>query len=326
MDELLSRASIAGQHINEYTGTDYTAIDALRKEISKQEEVVKSCAAACNAARLQQQEAHNDQSNASREIVGLLERKSSWSPVDLERYMALVRSDHINEQAVQAAKDNLTAMEQNLDEARALLERLERKRYHEEQIWSDTIRRNSTWVTFGLMGVNIILLLAQITIFEPYRRKKIAKDVEEMLETRIEDTKSNINEDKLALLLARVLNNDQQNAVAEDEAPGKYKDQPHNVRNDLDPFIAPSPKVEAPIDAELAEKGPRNAEKMPSEQWWSTANLADGLRESRAVISDQFSERLIQLRKVDITQVACISAVAGAAISGGIIMRLLRPT
>jgi hypothetical protein len=65
---------------------------------------------------------------------------------------------------------------------------------------------------------------------------------------------------------------------------------------------------------------------MPSEQWWSTANLADGLRESRAVISDQFSERLIQLRKVDITQVACISAVAGAAISGGIIMRLLRPT
>ncbi|KAF1821711.1 uncharacterized protein K489DRAFT_402567 [Dissoconium aciculare CBS 342.82] len=202
MDGLLSRASIAGQHINEYTGTDYTAIDALRKDISKQEEVVKNCATGCNAARAQQQDAHNNQSNASREIVGLLERKSSWSPVDLERYMALVRSDHVNEQAVQAAKDNLKAMEQKLDEARAMLERLERKRYHEEQIWSDTIRRNSTWVTFGLMGVNIILLLAQITIFEPHRRKKIAADVQDMLDKRERNSTAAIDEDALASLVS----------------------------------------------------------------------------------------------------------------------------
>jgi sensitive to high expression protein 9 len=325
MDELLSRASIAGQHINEYTGTDYTAIDALRKDISKQEEVVKSCAAACSAARLQQQDAHNDQANASREIVGLLERKSSWSPVDLERYMALVRSDHINEQAVQAAKDNLKSMDQNLDEARALLERLERKRYHEEQIWSDTIRRNSTWVTFGLMGVNIILLLAQITIFEPYRRKKIAKDVEEMLETRVEDTKINIDEDQLALLLARV-NKVQQNARAEDEGHGKVQSELQNAPNGLDLSIATRLELKAAVDPTQAETVHRKAERAPSERWWSAANLADGLRESRAVISDQFSERLVQLRKLDVTAVACISAVAGAAISSGILMRLLRPT
>jgi sensitive to high expression protein 9 len=326
MDELLSRASIAGQHINEYTGTDYTAIDALRKDIAKQEEVVKSCAAACDAARSQQQDAHNNQSNASREIVGLLERKSSWSPVDLERYMALVRSDHINEQAVQAAKDNLKSMDQSLDEARALLERLERKRYHEEQIWSDTIRRNSTWVTFGLMGVNIILLLAQITIFEPYRRKKIAKDVEEMLESRIEDTSLNIGEDKLALVLARVLNHAQQNTVAAHEGRGKVQAQSHNALDDIDSSIVPDSRFVALDDTKQAETVPRKTEGPPLEQWWSTVNLAYRMRESRAVVSDQFSERLVQLRKVDVTTIACISAVAGAAISSGIIMRLLRPT
>jgi sensitive to high expression protein 9 len=318
MDGLLSRASIAGQHINEYTGTDYTAIDALRKDISKQEEVVKNCATGCNAARAQQQDAHNNQSNASREIVGLLERKSSWSPVDLERYMALVRSDHVNEQAVQAAKDNLKAMEQKLDEARAMLERLERKRYHEEQIWSDTIRRNSTWVTFGLMGVNIILLLAQITIFEPHRRKKIAADVQEMLDKRERNSTAAIDEDALASLVSRVLNKTQPATSPE-------------VRSDIDLVnellsrdIAPGTSGES-SGAAIPPPQPRLM-RISAEPWWSAASAADRLRMTRDIISDQFSERLVQLRKMDVTTVACIGAAVGAAISSGLIVGLSRPT
>ena len=63
----------------------------------------------------------------SAEIVSLLERKSSWSPSDLERYMTLVRSEHLDEQAVQKAKEDLAEAERDLEDGRAMLEKLERK-------------------------------------------------------------------------------------------------------------------------------------------------------------------------------------------------------
>jgi hypothetical protein len=41
-DTVLARASIAGQHINEYTGTDYSGIETIRSEIAAQEESMRS--------------------------------------------------------------------------------------------------------------------------------------------------------------------------------------------------------------------------------------------------------------------------------------------
>lgn len=78
----------------------------------------------------------------------------------------------------------MAAAEKNLEEARTELERKERKQYHEEQIWSDTIRRNSTWVTFGLMGLNILLLIANIGIVEPWRRSRLVREVKDALDKK----------------------------------------------------------------------------------------------------------------------------------------------
>lgn len=96
--------------------------------------------------------------------------------------MALIRSEHINDQAVREAKDAVANAENALEEARSRLEKRERAQYHEEQIWSDTIRRNSTWVTFGLMGVNIFLLLLSLAILEPWRRRRMVKEIKNALE------------------------------------------------------------------------------------------------------------------------------------------------
>jgi len=98
--------------------------------------------------------------------------------------MSLIRSEHVNEQAVAKARDELADSERLLENARSELERKERKQYHEEQIWSDTIRRNSTWVTFGLMGLNIFLLLANLAIFEPWRRRRLVREVRTALEEK----------------------------------------------------------------------------------------------------------------------------------------------
>lgn len=98
--------------------------------------------------------------------------------------MSLIRSEHINDKAVREAKEAVDAAETALEEARSYLEKRERAQYHEEQIWSDTIRRNSTWVTFGLMGVNIFLLLLSLLILEPWRRRRMVREIKTALEAQ----------------------------------------------------------------------------------------------------------------------------------------------
>jgi sensitive to high expression protein 9 len=98
--------------------------------------------------------------------------------------MSLIRSEHLNDKAVREAKDAVEAAENALEEARSYLEKRERAQYHEEQIWSDTIRRNSTWVTFGLMGVNIFLLLLSLLILEPWRRRRMVREIKSALEAQ----------------------------------------------------------------------------------------------------------------------------------------------
>ena len=98
--------------------------------------------------------------------------------------MSLIRSEHINDKAVREAKDAVEAAENALEESRSYLEKRERAQYHEEQIWSDTIRRNSTWVTFGLMGVNIFLLLLSLLILEPWRRRRMVREIKTALEAQ----------------------------------------------------------------------------------------------------------------------------------------------
>lgn len=98
--------------------------------------------------------------------------------------MSLIRSEHLNDKAVREAKDAVDAAETALEEARSYLEKRERAQYHEEQIWSDTIRRNSTWVTFGLMGVNIFLLLLSLLILEPWRRRRMVREIKSALEAQ----------------------------------------------------------------------------------------------------------------------------------------------
>lgn len=98
--------------------------------------------------------------------------------------MSLIRSEHLNDKAVREAKEAVEAAEKALEEARSYLEKRERAQYHEEQIWSDTIRRNSTWVTFGLMGVNIFLLLLSLLILEPWRRRRMVREIKGALEAQ----------------------------------------------------------------------------------------------------------------------------------------------
>ncbi|TKA38693.1 hypothetical protein B0A54_08655 [Friedmanniomyces endolithicus] len=327
VDGILARASIAGQHINEYTGTDYTGIEVLRKQILAQEQKVKDRHSEADSAKLVHREAYIKQAAAQKEIVSLLERKSSWSPTDLDRYMSLVRSEHLNDQTVQVAKDDLASAERELEGARSLLERFERKQYHEEQIWSDTIRRNSTWLTFGLMGVNIMLLLAQILIFEPYRRQKIVRDMKAALDEKTlhvaapspaAEVVKQVQEAEPAGNLVEGTNVAAElSTVPEDSVEVLLGDGAEAVPTLL---AASDGLVEGAIGdtRHLAQ-----VSESPNEQIAGLApkSIAQTYTE---LFYDLFSERVIQMKQVELTTVALQGTAAGVA-TMGLLFVLLRP-
>ncbi|SMQ53863.1 unnamed protein product [Zymoseptoria tritici ST99CH_3D7] len=334
MDDLLARASVASQHINAYTGTDFSGIEALRKEISDQEQKVRSYRREVDDTKSSHHDAHAKQTNAQREIVGLLERKASWSPSDLERYMSLVRSEHLNERDVQIAKENLANAERNLEDARSLLERLERKQYHEEQIWSDTIRRNSTWVTFGLMGVNILLLLTQIAVFEPNRRKKIVRDVKAALDERtlsvspVGETPAEAGvvpslpavddeaEKKARSLLEALLPPEDESSKKSEDIPLAVKMLPSEASDFVGAVPAATETAPPTAPSELPVELPEVAASKPAPS--TTMEIY------QEILHDLFSERLIQIKKVDLTNAALQGAASGVALMGFLFL-LFRP-
>ena len=315
MDSILARASIAGQHINAYTGTDYTGIEELKTQIVEQEQEVEGCHKKVERTRSANHGAHDNQDVSQKEIVALLERKSSWTPEELERYMSLVRSEHANEQAVQAAKEDLTVAERDLEDARGLLERLERRQYHEEQIWSDTIRRNSTWVTFGLMGVNIVLLLAQIGIFEPYRRRKIVREVQKALDEKILASPRTEMEREIDQVV-------EPRGLLVEQIEESIPDQ-DVAKQPLDSLVSPEKDAgKTPLAAgELLPEQAARPSPSPSVYPGTWAGTWDAYKES---FQDLFSERVIQLKKVDVTTTALQGAATGVA-AMGLLFVLFRP-
>ncbi len=143
------------------------------------EELVRKTRSSLRAAKDAYSAAIAQRSASQREVNELLQRKHAWTPQDLERFTSLYRSDHANEQAEAAAQEHLTLAERNAEEAAAKLSKSILARYHEEQIWSDKIRRMSTWGTWGLMGVNVLLFLIFQIGVEPWRRKRLVKGFEE---------------------------------------------------------------------------------------------------------------------------------------------------
>nr|POE72361.1 sensitive to high expression protein 9 like, mitochondrial [Quercus suber] len=310
-DNILARASIAGQHINVYTGTDYSGIQSLREDIVAQESDVKSAYNEVEVAKEAHHKEYAKQAGAQKEIVGLLERKASWSPTDLERYMSLVRSEHVNDQAVQNAKRTLEATERRLEDARQLLERLERKQYHEEQVWSDTIRRNSTWVTFGLMGVNILLLLGQILLFEPMRRRKIVRDLREALDEKTVHALPHESRSLIAFAPPIETTEQVKQQVVDtivDPAGVHTEDFETNVEHlQRDQIVQEVGSQKADPPAQIAQKlnpvGPAPSSSHRLESRWY---------QYRQAVLDLFSDRAIHMKQVDLTSIALQGAGVGA--------------
>ncbi|KAG9686899.1 hypothetical protein KCU95_g14656, partial [Aureobasidium melanogenum] len=350
MDELLAKAAVVSHKVNNYTGTDYSGIERLRRDIIDQEQIVKAAHAEVNAAKVAYTTSYSQQAASQKEVVGLLERKHSWAAADLERYMSLIRSEHLNEQAVQAAKEHLANAERDLEDARAKLEKKERKQYHEEQIWSDTIRRNSTWVTFGLMGLNIFLLLANLIIFEPWRRRRIVREIKTALDEKTTMAPSlasavEAEVDKAIEPVGQPLEKIEEQVVNTMEATAEVKPE---TTTEVAPDVQPEAMAESEVavgettlaagqvlpEEAVGINGPsvevnKTAENLvveptqrsEPENWeerlalWKEI-LSAKLALYKAKLQDLFSDRQVTVKRIDVTTIALEGAAAGVAVVG----------
>ncbi|KAE9371543.1 hypothetical protein N431DRAFT_426198 [Stipitochalara longipes BDJ] len=308
MDHLQGNIFIASQRINDLTG--YSGIEALKARINVLESRVQAAQEAVRSSRITYKTTVADRASTQREVTTLLARKDSWTPSDLERFTALYRMDHSNEQAVQEAATRLADAEREAEHAASKLSSSILSRYHEEQIWSDKIRRMSTWGTWGLMGVNVLLFLVFQFGFEPWRRRRLVHGFEEKVREALEKEKAaskvtgrtDVEEIPLDGVIAAGIQE------LEEEMEGGKR--------------GAEPAVEAVV-ACIKGEGEGNGEGQQDEAAsldTAEMHIPTELMKLRrpgtwmAATQDLFSDKVMELRKKDVTIIALEGVATGAAI------------
>lgn len=242
--------------------------------------------------------------------------------------MSLIRSEHINDQAVREGKDSVANAESALEDARAQLEKRERAQYHEEQIWSDTIRRNSTWVTFGLMGVNIFLLLLSLAILEPWRRRRMVREIKTALEAQnvARDAAPTLVEAAAPVAAVPVVSASPQQELPAAEKPAMVAQAiPEPTRAPV-PVEAPTANAPALVETTTSITSPdpilptTPIETPLDEPPRST--LSSWSHQVSAIASDVVSDRVISIRRIDYTTAVLQGAAAGAIMTAAVFAML----
>lgn len=176
LDNILMNAVTYVRKFHDITG--YSEIERLKSEISSTEKLTAEARRRMKDCRDNYTDAVTARTVSQREMNELLQRKSHWDTNDLNRFTQLIREDHAIEQRVELTKVDSTQAEIRLDELQSSLGRLIGARYREEQIWSDKIRQASTWGTWVLMGINLLLFIVVQLIFEPWKRRRLVRSFE----------------------------------------------------------------------------------------------------------------------------------------------------
>lgn len=195
-------------------------------------------------------------------------------------------------------------------------------------MWSDKIRRMSTWGTWGLMGMNVLLFLIFQIAVEPWRRRRLVKGFEDKVVEALEKKNMNrieggVSSSAVPATLPEVIDSTIESSIASIEGPNASTE---------------SPIAEAAVSVEAAEP-PAIPEVPPPEVSSFTETIVEqslssslaGITSSpisfeywRQVLDELFSERTVTISQRDITVAAMQSAAAGAAVVG-LVIALVRP-
>lgn len=186
--ELKNAFPIVLRIINELTG--YTKVENLKKEIEQKEQAKIELKQKLAIAKKNYNKSIDLRSMSQKQINELLQRQNTWSLEDLERFTHLYKNDHSLEKEESENFKILQDLELQRDENDEKLSQSILTRYHEEQIWSDKIRKFSTWGTLLIMGVNLFLFVLVQLVFEPFKRRKLVNAFELKVKELLEENQN----------------------------------------------------------------------------------------------------------------------------------------
>lgn len=198
----------------------------------------------------------------------------------------------------------MSKAEREAEESAAQLSKGILSRYHEEQVWSDKIRRMSTWGTWGLMGMNILLFLIFQIAVEPWRRKRLVKGFEDKVIEALEKEK--------ALGQGAPV---ESASLSADSAAASLPFQAHeeiiaNAGENVQPE-QPTTTTNSTALQSLQSQLSNIASSPASLAYWQQA------------LRELFSDRNVAVSQRDLTTLAVQSAAAGAAVMG-LVLALIR--
>ncbi|KAJ4383104.1 sensitivity to high expression protein she9 [Neurospora sp. IMI 360204] len=342
MDNFQTRLLTATQTLNDLTG--YSAIEQIKRQNAKLEVAHGQAQSRLRDARHNYKSLTMHRASTQREVTTLLARKDTWNPLDLERFTSLYRLDHELEAQVAQAAQELTEAETEESRLSADLNAGILKRYHEEQIWSDRIRRQSTWGTWGLMGVNVLLFLVLQFVAEPWRRKRLMKGIAENEKGVIDEVRHELGQVRQALEasglremahLTRLMEQEREiQALASSSGPSSSPATETEGEGEMDlgaEFIAAAAEEaaeEAQQQQHQTQQQAPEADPQPPLTWKQTAQkwqqtLSDP-QQIKAAVVDLYSDRRIDVKMRDVSLLALESAATGAAVVASVAFFVLR--
>ncbi|KXH63860.1 She9/Mdm33 family protein [Colletotrichum salicis] len=343
LDTAQTRLLTASTTLNTLTG--YSPIEEIKRQNTLLETRLAEAQDLVRTARLTYKTTNAKRATTQREVTTLLARKEMWSPTDLERFTQLYRQDHSLEQEVSAAAEALTDAEHAEQTLGQQLNAGILKRYHEEQIWSDRIRRASTWGTWGLMGVNVLLFIVLQFVAEPWKRRRLVRGVVEEEKVVLEGITAELAGLKAALAQREAYDDAATAddvaaymasttaaataattpvAVEEETPPVAATDSTAEEAEELLAFKVQEPAVQHEMEREVASALEVLEEQVPEAKSWR--ELLSNPEFLKARIADLYSERRIDLRMRDASILALEGAAAGATFAAALALLLVRRT
>lgn len=343
MDNFQTRLLTATQTLNDLTG--YSAIEEIKRQNAQLEVSHAAAQTRLRDARHNYKSLTQHRATTQREVTTLLARKDTWNPLDLERFTSLYRLDHELEAQVAQAAQELTDAETEESKLSTDLNAGILKRYHEEQIWSDRIRRQSTWGTWGLMGVNVLLFLVLQFVAEPWRRKRLMKGIAENEKGVIDEVRAELGQVRQALEqsglremahLTRLMEQERELKALTSAAPKEAEEEEGEGEMDLGAEFIAAAAEEAAEEAASVPPSQQSAQtqtqipvpeaepltwKQTAQKWKET--LSDP-QQIKAAVVDLYSDRRIDLKMRDVSLLALESAATGAAVVASVAFFVLR--
>ncbi|RYP46967.1 hypothetical protein DL768_006890 [Monosporascus sp. mg162] len=334
MDRAQNTLFTASQRLNDLTG--YSGIETLKSEISGLEASLAAAQQSLHSARAAYKAAVSGRAATQREVTALLARQKTWTPADFERFTHLYRQDYELEASVAETAAELERAEREAERAARDLSTAILARYHEEQIWSDKIRRMSTWGTWGLMGVNVLLFLAFQFGAEPWRRARLVRGFEQKVREALEEEREKMRavraeEEEQRWRRARAEQREREEREAEARTADQNAAATAAAANAGSSTSTPVAADSIPEVLVVEEPSVSWREYLSDPGWWKAAlaDLYSGLSDPerwRAAFADLCSDRMVAVRMRDLSIVALEGAAAGAVLVGTVAVLFVRAT